>query len=567
MKSDRLLAMEFVPITSVRTPEFGVCLDEGTPTPDRCVLSKDKCAGYPGTIYKTPSETEFACKDPDKVEIGRCTSSLDDNRCGASEAACGTKSPFYETIDPLCSLVSDKLDTDANLLRTTFPACQNNAGDFWQCVLDDDECFVGERKTYAKWADEWGPRCTCEHVPTGICYQIRTKEDENSLTPENSFCSNNQDDCPSSGYFWMSARAFAESEFATYKCRLCDENKVGGNQASYEAGGCLEAGASQDSFDAARFDFCALESVACKPTASFVSSERLKQWGLYCPIERTNNWGTCTSSIDPVECTNKAASCLVGFQFEASNGNQCDIHGHFQSGIPTYFPYCSPRTDNNDKDWKDIRCVWGEAECDPAKERWEEAKPPDPAWFPGCRCEDVFTGVCKEPSTGEYHCAVSAQACTDPASYVLQLNLETEGIDMTCQLCAPSPTPTDSPVPPPTMSLVMAPPPTFSPVVAGGRPTRSPTWPTAPAKASSTQNAQQQQREDLSQGAIIGIAVAGVVACALIAVIYTLATRGSARKATSDQIISINNEENPEIVIDAAPNHDSEPVVPTATIT
>ena len=558
------------PITSVRTPEFGACMDKGTSSSDRCVLSKTSCDASGTEIYRAPYETDLSCKVPEDVQVGRCKSSLDDERCGPTEGSCGTRSPFYAMNDPKCSLVADKSVDDGT--RTTFPACSTVGTNEHQCVLDESYCLDGERFDYAKWAEEWGPNpCYCEDVPTGVCYQAKTTNGENNLTPKYSFCAVSQRDCPSD-YLWMSARAFLKNDGATYECRLCDENKIG-NEGSFPVGGCLEIGASSASFDAANVENCALESVACPGTTEFVSSQRLSELALYCPMERTKNWGTCNSSGDPVECTNKEASCRYDFKF-VSDGSVCDVFGHPETGLPTYFSFCSPRTDNDDKDWREIRCVWGEYECDPAKERWEEARLPNNDWFNGCTCEDVFTGVCKEPSTGEYHCAVSPQACTDPASYVSERNLNELEIDMTCQLCVPRPptAPPITPVPSPTMIQQPVPVPTRSSVVAD-RPTLPPIpWPTrAPWSTEapkSTITKIQIQNKNLPPGAIAGIAIGGLVVCGLIVLIINMiAGRGTTSSPTLVSDPQGDEETNdPEIFIEE-PDHNQDLVASTATIT
>ena len=539
------------PVTKIRTPQFGVCLNESTQTSARCVLSSLSCGE--SLVYKAPYETDLACTDPKEVEVGRCKSSLDDERCAPSLASCGAGSKFYLANDPTCSLMNDKSAIGDELLRTTFGACMDTSSDDWQCVLgQEDECLEGEAHSYAKWTADWRDACNCEDVPTGVCYKARTDGGENNLSPENSFCAVSRRDCPSD-YFWMSARAFQDSEYAEYKCRLCDGNKVD-SKSTFEAGACLKPGVPQTVFSDDDVEVCALEAVACPTGFQFVSSETLAKQGLHCSVEQTKNWGTCSSSGDPVECTNKGDSCLFDFRFETAA--ECDIHGHFETGLPTYFPYCGVRTDNDERDWRDIRCVWGESECDPAKERWEEARLPVDAWFAGCTCEDIYTGVCKEPSTGKYHCAVSAFACTDPVLYVPQRFLEDEGIDMTCQLCAPRPPP--PPTSPPTKSPVNPPtfPPTMPPITSLTNPpipspTRSPTRPAEPTKTSS-QNLNRQS--NLSTGAIAGIAIGGLVACSLITLIIVWATRNKGQKAPQKEFYpnapsAGSDEKDPEIVI------------------
>lgn len=521
------------PLIHPSKPEFGVCLGKETLTKNRCALFSAGC--HEAEVYRAPYETDVPCETPDEVQVGRCTSVLDDARCGPTESTCGTRSPFYVNHDASCSLA---FDNSAVNVRTTFPACSD--GTNTQCVLDEAECLPGERLDYAKWAAEWGPHpCHCEDVPTGVCYSVPGElMDENStaieelteeLTKENSFCAVSAEDCPSD-HKWMSAREFLDSSLATYKCQLCDEH-LGKEDPNFPVGGCLISGFSSLTFDAASFDSCALEAIGCPPGTEFISAPKLKEAGLRCPMYRTKNWGTCSSSGDLVECTNKAASCMFDFRFE-SDGSFCDIYGHKATGLSTQFSYCSPRTDQEDRDWMNPRCVWSEYECDAATERWEEARLPDEpgGWFGGCFCEDVLTGVCKEPSTGEYHCAVSPEACTDPASYVSQRNLELMGIEKECRLCPPRPT--DSPTGTPTVSPTMNPtplptlPPTPQPTEVRPTlppipwPTKTPTWPTEAPKLSP----QTSQQQDLSTGAIAGIAIGGMVACGLFVLIYHMCT-------------------------------------------
>ncbi len=603
----------------IQTPSFGVCLG-------RCVLSTDACTSdkYVGAsqIYNAPYETDEACTDPEQVYIGRCQSTLDAKHCGASSASCGADSSFFDVLDDSCSLVDDK-DT---LVRTNFPACSNLDDDTWQCVLGlEDECLDGERFVYSKWASDWGPSpCYCEDVPTGICYHRILDEGFSEITTENSFCAVSERDCPSD-YLWMTARDFQENPFTTYDCRLCESNSSGTTTTTttttdtttvttptttttttttvsamatfiVEAGACLNPQASHTEFDSDQVDSCALEALNCPMNYQFVSSETLKEQGLDCPLEQTTNWGTCSTDEEPTECTNKVTSCLHDFRPE--NVEKCDIYGNSQTGLPTYFPNCYPIS-QNDQEKREARCVWSEFECDI-----------DTEWFSKvnlsashkCTCEDVLTGVCKEPSTGEYHCAVSPRACTDPTSYVLQSDLEAEGIYMKCQLCPPKmPSSNSSPVPPPVLSPVATPSPppipvpettapvpppiafltetrfptlnpiliarpTFPPIPRPTNrpttlaPTRYPTQPIGPITANSN-------KDDLSTGALAGLATAGALVCALIVLIVTLLSRNDEREPVVDPDAYDDSDEPfgdmpDEIVID-----DSEPVSSSGTMT
>mmetsp|Transcript_19777 Transcript_19777/g.40847 ORF Transcript_19777/g.40847 Transcript_19777/m.40847 type:complete len:602 (-) Transcript_19777:732-2537(-) len=592
-------------------PQFGVCLGgvldddaKANAIDHRCVLSEASCGT--NEVYRAPFESNIMCYDPFSVKVGRCTSSLDDERCGPSEASCSTKGPFYEPIDLSCSLVSDTSlvatvsGSKVKDERTSFPACRDPTNDTWQCALDGDYCRVGETLSYSKWASEWGPDpCYCEDVPTGVCYETRSASASNSdtLGPENAFCAVGPADCPTT-HGWMSARAFLESDKATFRCTLCedassgDETKTSDNNDGTSGGGSSPVGACLSNTDIVS---CALESTDCpSATTTFASSEILRQKSLSCSIDDTKNWGECKSSGDAIECTNKADSCLFDFRFE-SVGSACGIHENFETGFPTFFSYCAPRTDNDDKDWRDIRCVWDDTECDMNTERWEEARLPNDAWFDGCLCEDVLLGACKEPSTGIYHCAVSAKGCDDPASYVPQHSLKARGIDLECPLCPPRP-PTDAPeaapAAVPTLSPVVANRPTI-PLVSyiSSPPTSKPTfWPTDPpyyatSGSSSSGSAYNKNggrpRNSLSQGAIAGIIVGSMVVCFLLVLVIAKITGNGSRsqKAAAKRgatMTDANNDEleqlEPDVEIESGesqptPDHEEDLVPASAELT
>jgi len=594
--------MSTAPIVRVRTPSFGVC---GSSLTTRCVLTEESCGE--SELYSAPYEIEKtpgldSCKDPKEVEVGRCTSPLDNVRCVPSEVSCAEKSPFYNKIDDTCSLVADKIaqgfntdqtvsdsqfdfsndddgtGSDTTPERTTFPACANLDDDEWQCVVDESSCRNNERLTYAKWAGDFGPHpCHCEDVPTGVCYE--TSAAEGDLTTTNSFCAVSVRDCPATHKF-MNDREFLASEQATYDCRLCEN---GDGFPSYAAGACLESGAF----------YCALESTECSSGVDgFVSAERLEQQGLFCPIERTTNWGICSDGDDPFICTNKPSSCLYSFTYLDTPERECDINRDSKTGIPTYFSSCNPKAVNR-LTTDSVRCVWDEWECDPNEESWEEAHFPNDDLFTGCTCENVFTGVCQEPTTGEYYCAVSPEGCTAPDTYVNQRNLKDQGIDLECQMCAPkdpSPPPITPLVPSPTDQPVMVvAPPTFKPTdqarptlppalnVGGPQPTMAPNpWPTSSSvdgpkptyfptrppfplptySPIAPTNAPEQQLDsgNLPANALILIAVGPVVVIAFIVLIYAMFTGGGTLKSKGN-------------TRGIEPNHNQEMVLPTATLT
>lgn len=500
------------PIKLVQTPTFGVC---GSSLNHRCVLSEESCDET--EVYSAPYETDMipglnSCQDPNEVVIGRCQG----YSCAPSEESCVG---LWNKNDSTCSLVTDNgvdrtayndmhmddefedddgisgsTDEGSTPNKTIFPACANLDEGEWQCVLDESSCRGNEELQHSKDVERFGPNsCHCEDVPTGICYQTGSAEEP--LTPKNSFCALSDRDCPSTHKFMTDRDVLTTSYLVTYDCRLCAGSD---GVASYGAGACLNSGASQTDADfrASSFEYCAFESTECSSGVDgFVSAKRLEQQGLFCPVERTTNWGICSNGDDPFVCTNKPSSCLYSFTSLETPEKECDINRNSKTGVPTYFSSCNPKSAINPLGTDNVRCVWGEWECDPFEEMWEEARLPNDPGFTGCTCEDVFTGVCLEPSNGEYHCAVSPEGCTAPETYVKQLDLKDQGIDLVCQMCAPKGPPTippydpvpqeplvPSPTAPPITPLVNTPidqpvtfeePPTFKPTEAP-RPTLPP---------------------------------------------------------------------------------------------
>ena len=424
----------------IRVPEYGSCFDTRTNTVSRCVLSSRACPEVT-EVYVPAYEANLPCHDPDDVVIGRCVSAKEDNRCAASPAACGGEFDSFKAVDTTCSVSGDiGRSVDGYKPRTIYPACKHTdthshgIDNEWQCALDHHYCLSDETMIDADFAAMGSSRpCHCGDVPTGVCYRMEKGPTETELlTPANAFCAISPRDCPPT-HGWMSARLFMSLDRATFQCRLCDHYSKQAN--SYLAGACQEDGAPTAS---PPIMACALEGGDCPTGTNFVSAYSLLERGLHCPAEATRNWGKCESSgKNLVECTNKAESCEYGFNFTPSIA-ECNIYGHTQTSFPTYFGYCLQRNDNEGRDRTGARCVWDEAECDPAWEWWQEARPPNPPLFQGCVCEDVLTGVCRDPS-GNYHCAVSAAGCADPSSYVPQRLLEERGIDIRCPLCPPRP--------------------------------------------------------------------------------------------------------------------------------
>ena len=371
----------------------------------------------------------------------------------------------------------------------------------------------------------------------GVC-RDDSLDDGEEFTEENSHCSVSAADC-GEGRSFVSAREVAESGRERRECRLCSPEDAPG--APYGAGACLRPGG--EGSEPGDYALCAFVGSECTDGSTFVPASDLRSRGLHCPVERTSNWGRCASTADRVECTNAEGSCLYAFRFERSAGaaadGGCDVHGSRASGIPTYFPYCAPRTDNAAKDWRDVRCVWDEAECDPKTERWEEARPGNLSWFHGCTCEDVLTGACVDPDIdGGHHCAVSKDGCADPSTFVPQRLLAENGLDPeACRLCRSRP---EGAPPKPVFEAKEATIRTKKPVAsAESSPLSSPvSVPAYPAEdvptlptlayappAQTAVLATAPGASGLSPGAVWGIAAGCLAAAALAALLVALITR------------------------------------------
>ena len=114
---------------------------------------------------------------------------------------------------------------------------------------------------------------------------------------------------------------------------------------------------------------------------------------------------------------------------------------------------------------------------------------------------------------------MSAQACEDPSSYLERHRLKARGIDVDCQLCAPSSRPDHQPFASPVTLPV--PPPSSPPVDDANEPVEvnapvsdpSPAWvattpPTVTKVSSKIEATNSGQGVDLATGEIIGIFVA-----------------------------------------------------------
>lgn len=538
-----------LPLRTVRTPRFISCAAPGGAP--RCALLPSSCDAAGGEVYTPPDRDggggPALCPSAASVGVGRCRSSLDDKRCGVTEDACGYRGRFYEPHDPECTLVADGSDgaeagwtvrdggpSAGTAVRTTFASCNGHspgAEGVYECVLDSSACGDGEKFDYTKWTEEWGDHpCNCEDVRVGLCRDGPLADDE-EWTEENSHCAVSPADC-GEGRTFVNAREAAGSGRNRRECRLCGP---GGSPPAppFEAGACLRPGSGgAEPGDYAR---CALGRSECADDAgeAFVPAPGLRLRGLRCPVERTSNWGKCAGSGDRVECTNAADSCLYAFRFERSaesaGDGGCDVHGSRASGIPTYFPYCAPRTDNDERDWRDVRCVWDKAECDGETERWEEARPGNLSWFRGCTCEDVLTGACVGPGIdGGFHCAASRDGCADPSAYVPQRLLADSGVDPgACRLCRSRP---GGAPPKPAFEAKGATVRTRRPAAPGpaGAPARPaegevPALPT-PTLAYAPPSASPPGAGGLPPGAVWGVAAGGLAGAALAALLVALVT-------------------------------------------
>jgi len=376
----------------VQTPRFGACESSSS---QRCVLHPSQCSSSNNEVYQPGRCNQVS-------SLGRCQSVQDDNRCAANAESCFYPRSFAVS-DPSCGVQWGEGVFGQTIYGRcrTLPAFRSNDDqDRSRCVLSKSECTDQEDFLTATWVLDWKTyvACRCQDVPTGVCL---------ASTP---YCAIQEEDCVNGDSF-LPAQHYSDpqQQRPPITCRLC-------TNPEYPSAACFTKTATR----------CVLESSDCQAHETFRANHPS------CGVSQVTS-GRCTSTLEDVDCAPNRESCWFADKYEASR--HCSLQRHEISGVPTYFGSCGNKHPVTGGDWRDHRCVWGEDECDVATEVWRPARTPQSTWFEGCTCERVETGVCQLPD-GSVHCAVSAQGCDDPATYVKAMDKEAKGIQLACRLCS-----------------------------------------------------------------------------------------------------------------------------------
>lgn len=392
-----------------RTPKFGRCTSNGAT--GRCVLTAEDCRD--GETYVKPSSAATTSCSAFDVTIGRCGSTLEQGRCASTPDTCTYPKQFVSSAsNNECNLVTG----EGHEGLTLYSACENFQDGFSRrCVLGFDECIENESPISAEGLLAWSAPCFCGAVPTGVCYA-------GARPDASSYCAVSASDCLSGTEEFMSANDFDSLDDAPFTCRLCDRK-----QDTYKAGACKDS--------SGRLTQCVMESTDCDSSSeTYVNSVNLlKDYGVICDAEFIPSYGECTSEVldKHVQCTNKATSCRSAQNFVRKS--TCGLYADAVREYPTFFGHCTPHS--GVRDWKDDRCVWDATECHPTEEYFVSATAPS-SFQRNCQCEHVKVGAC-EHSLGQYHCAVSPNACENPSTYIPNRNFESKQITLECALCAP----------------------------------------------------------------------------------------------------------------------------------
>jgi len=442
--------LQWQPGLSITTPRFGGC---DSPT-DRlsCAIKPSNCPD--GTQYIRSGDLEInKCETPHRVEVGRCMSSTGNtNHCSAYSTSCENPSDYTES-DPTCSLVEDKSDSKDGL--TQYPYCRktieggNPLMVKHRCVLSGDECISGEEELLTFDQTTNFMRCFCHVVPIGMCFV----KDELKTT-DTTYCSVASYDCKD-GYEFMPAFELDELLNPPRTCRLCDLKDLAFfelHQSVVESGRCVATDGD--------YGNCELESTACPTFYEFQSSMELRSNGVMGCSAEVFDGGDCKADQgEAIHCTNIAEACAPPAQY--TKRSTCTVHHDSLNDEPMYFGQCNSLTGES-SEGRDYRCVWQSSECDSTNEEYRPAsKPMD--WYDGCTCENVVTGACQDPNSGEYYCAVSEFGCASNHKYITSLETQEVDIELDCRLCqrsrmpkstnptfGPTKNPTSSPTKPPT---------------------------------------------------------------------------------------------------------------------
>ena len=224
--------MVFQPISA---PHFGGCRNTQTGQITSCAVKPSHCLSEQSQYVKAHEIDGGICNSPSKVSTGRCTSSIDNKVCTSDATACEIRSAFQST--NTCNIIQDTNSDDVGA-STLYPHCGWDIGNR-QCVLSEEDC--GDDMFYPLKALIWVDPCTCDQVPTGMCYLT----DVSPITADSSFCANGPYDCPDDTYSFMTAKDLfnmREGGNAPRICNLCRKVDVVKEEAQHdrivESGGC-----------------------------------------------------------------------------------------------------------------------------------------------------------------------------------------------------------------------------------------------------------------------------------------------------------------------------------------
>lgn len=233
------------PDLPIFSPHFGGCYDSARNLLT-CAIGPSNCPSE--TSYLLPTEIDAShCHSPHHTRSGRCPSESSETSsskgpCTPDPASCPfaslesshgsvfDPSPSASSFDDTCSVLRD--DGSSPTL-VSYPHCRSvnpNPYPSTRCVLSRDDCDPALESfhpvsTTTTTPDD--PKCTCYHVPTGMCRLPSTSPTTRTAT---SFCAVAAYDCPT-GYEFVSASDVekeGDEGGVDRKCRLCGEEAVEG---------------------------------------------------------------------------------------------------------------------------------------------------------------------------------------------------------------------------------------------------------------------------------------------------------------------------------------------------
>jgi len=167
--------------TSIEQPQYheqiveaGGCVASNNPgLLLRCALEYTDCQLSNKESFKSAPQLRAMGIIPcpvDEMQVGRCTSSLDDGDCTNRADSCLI--PIKFAVEDSCTVHKDVITG----MPTTFGHCQNSEDirneiwDNYRCVWQEAECDIPMELWYpASGIKNWFQGCSCEEVVTGGC--------------------------------------------------------------------------------------------------------------------------------------------------------------------------------------------------------------------------------------------------------------------------------------------------------------------------------------------------------------------------------------------------------------